>query len=85
MRAMVVRAVVFSVVGLVFAGLVLLPFHVRGGGIEVKCGAPAIAVSVPDVPEQCRRPADLRLGAAAAVLALVVAALGRRSLRSRPR
>ncbi len=82
---MVVRWVVFSLAGLVFAGLVVLPFHVRVGGIEVKCGAPAIAVSVPDAPEQCRPPAELRLGAAAAVVVLLLAALGRRSLRSRPR
>ena len=68
-------------VGLAVVALLIVPFHVRIGGIKVKCGAPALAVSVPDIPDQCRPPAVLRLAAAGAVLALgmVIAALGHRA------
>ncbi len=68
------------VVGLAVVVLVVVPFHVRIGGIKVKCGAPAIAVSVPEIPEQCLPPAVRRLAAAGAILALnlVIAALARR-------
>lgn len=67
-------------VGLALGLLVVVPFRVRVDGVGVKCGAPAIAISVPDVPERCRPPATLRLAAAVAVLALgtTIAALASR-------
>ncbi len=71
-------------VGVAVVMLVIVPFHVRVGGIKVKYGAPAIALSVPEVPEQCRPPAELRVAAAVAVLSLslVIAALARRHAES---
>lgn len=75
-----VRAVWATCVCFVVAVLVVLPFHMQVARVEVKCGAPVLAASVPDAADRCREPAEQRLVAAVVLSAitLVPVALRRR-------